>query len=189
VIVQEVGSGGPAPVASARGEGREGGVHPREQGGAGTSRGSRAAGGELQPARLWPAGERLSHVLRAVAAAAGHRDLEVRAAEERVARPGGELYVGLSPGAPERQVQLPGSEGEQPRRDLLGKTIRVTGSFIRFAREDPRRLVLPVTVTGGAAEHRDDHVRTEAADYGHHIRQQLFAGPMPEGLVGIARET
>src|SRR5437588_741087 len=72
--------------------------------------------------------------------------------------------------------------------DLFGKTLRVSGGFDRFRREQPGDLMMTVTVACRAAETIDDHQRAHHPNDAHHIAEDLFSIPFPQCLVRRARE-
>src|SRR5690606_6958570 len=101
-----------------------------------------ACGRARQARRLWARSEGAAHVLGAVAAAARHRDLIVRAAEERVERAGAQLDGGGALVGTEELVEVRGRMRAQPPADLLGEARGVRGGLEGLACDDARCLVL-----------------------------------------------
>ena len=114
----------------------------------------------------------LPHVLRAVAAPARHRDLEVRLPDQRIERP-------------DRQGERRGGRIAARRAiKLLWAAGGVAEQIEGLARENRRDLMVTMAVRRGAREHRDDDLRPEAADHVEDVFENRVARPEPKRFVG-----
>src|ERR1019366_6961969 len=80
--------------------------------------------------------------------------------------------------APEPPPRLPRLHEFQ----LLWKTAGVARREKRFFTQDGRNLVLPVPVLRRARKAQNHHIRTEPANYPHHIGKDALASPLGESL-------
>ena len=69
-------------------------------------------------------------------------------------------------------VELVHDPRPKPRGVPCGKAEGVTAHLVRLTRQHAGNLVMPVAVSGSAAENADDDMRPERADDGHHVPQQ-----------------
>ena len=80
--------------------------------------------------------------------------------------------------------------GQQTFLQLLRETVRIRRRAKRLARQNSRRLVIPMSITLGTAKARDDDVRTKCPNHSHNIGQGYIVSlPLLKGLVRILRET
>src|SRR3954453_2868756 len=125
----------------------------------------------------------MSHVLRAVQAAAGHGDLVKRFSDraiEYAAFDGEGRGAGIEPRA---AVKLQRCPGHQPFTRELRKTQGVSGNPERLTGCPPGRLVLSMPVFGGPAENRDDDLGAKLPYHADDVLQNFFPGPVLPGLV------
>jgi hypothetical protein len=128
-----------------------------------------------------------------VLAAALHRELEERAAEERIEATGAHAQrvarrPAASPPEPVGHVVLRGRPSLDAELELLRKAPRIAGGVEGLAGDDARGLVLSVPVARRAAPDGDHHVGPEAANHPDDVGQQLLARPEGERLLGGLRE-
>jgi hypothetical protein len=140
------------------------------------------------PGLLRPQPLELSHVLRAVHAAAGRGELVDRLAHQRV-DPGGRQRQGwrvtVEEGGAVEGLWGPGGE---PLGGELRQGRGIAGERERLVRRHPGRLVLPVGGRGHAGEDGDDHLRLEAAHHPHDVFEQHLLGPEAQRLLERAGE-
>src|SRR5581483_8296685 len=123
---------------------------------------------ERQPRGARSRALELAHVLRAVPAAARHRDLVEGAARHRVEGAAVQAERGRCGVEPRVPVQLHRAPA------------RVAQHVERLAGEQPRRLVLAVAVPRRAGEDRHDDLRPEPADHGEDVGEERVARPEAE---------
>ncbi len=95
------------------------------------------------------------------------------------------LFLGKRAGIPHQTLGLPGLHPLQ----LFRKSLGIGGSGERFPAEDRGDLMLAMAIARCAAESKDDHVGTKAADHPNHVAQDFLAAPLLEGLFGSFGES
>src|SRR5690606_18907968 len=87
---------------------------------------------QVEPAAVRAKRSRLTHILRSVAAAALHRHLEMRGAEQKIVLTGVQQQVGRIAAAPERLKETHWRVRLQSGFDLLREAGRVSRRLERF---------------------------------------------------------
>src|SRR5262249_28532659 len=76
-----------------------------------------------------------------------------------------------------------------PGFPVFRKAGRISGCPERFLRDDPRGLMMAMTVSGGPAEAGDNNLRLELPDDANKIPKHRVMAPFLKSLFGALRET
>ncbi len=151
------------------------------------------AGAALHPADRGVVRARLlelAHVLRAVEAAARHRDLVDRLSRERIDAPRlendgrGVLVLPVARLLQERS----GRPRRQPLRGETRKGRGIAGKTVGLARRHAGGLMLAVPVPRGAVENADDDLRAKPPHHAHRVLEEIVLRPLAQRLVERAGE-
>ena len=144
-------------------------------------------------------GAELPHTLATMVRAGFEPHLKVRPPEDRVVdtrvdgdtmdvRVGLLLLASRPKADPGSGVELQGLPRLEPRRDLLGKAIRVGRGSKRLLSQEPRGLMM-LAAPFAAGRECDDHVRSNHPDDADEVFEDLLFPPLLECFVDAERVT